>query len=111
VRLPRRISPGAAARRSLLFDTVAALAIFLLAVSVAAGIGVVGFIAVPVALVLFTWFLIEAAVRRFRRPRKRRSSEPAAELPAAAGAEERRSDGEQHHHELQGHREADAGEA
>jgi hypothetical protein len=97
VRLPRDISPGAAARRSLLFDTVAALAIFLVAISVAAGIGVVGFVALPTAIVLLLWYLVETVVRRVRR-----RSGPTGERPGAAGADERRPGGEQHHRELQG---------
>ena len=97
MRLPREISPGAAARRSLLFDTVAALAIFLVAISVAAGIGVVGFVALLAAILLVVWYLVEAVVRRVRR-----RSGPTGERPRAAGAKEPRAGGEQHHRELQG---------
>jgi UPF0716 family protein affecting phage T7 exclusion len=64
VRLPRDISPGAAARRSLLADFLIALALALLAITLAAGIGVVGFAAILVLLVLLSWLGIEAALRR-----------------------------------------------
>lgn len=61
--LPRDISPGAAARRSLLADLLAAIAIALLAFQLAAGIGVVGFAALLTTLVLVLWIAVEAAVR------------------------------------------------
>jgi UPF0716 family protein affecting phage T7 exclusion len=64
VRLPRDISPGAAARRSLLADFLIALVLALLAIALAAGIGVVGFVAILVLLVLLSWLGIEAALRR-----------------------------------------------
>jgi hypothetical protein len=63
VRLPRDISPAAAARRSLLADTLAALVLALLAITLAAGIGVVGFAAILILLVLALWFGIEATLR------------------------------------------------
>lgn len=67
--LPRDISPGTAARRSLLADLLAALALALLAFQLAAGIGVVGFIALLTTMVLLLWIGGEAAVRRVtRRP-------------------------------------------
>jgi NhaP-type Na+/H+ or K+/H+ antiporter len=70
VSLPRDISPGTAARRSLLADLLAAFALALLAFQLAAGIGVVGFIALVTTVVLLTWIGVEAATRRVRRRRK-----------------------------------------
>jgi hypothetical protein len=63
VRLPRDISPGAAARRSLLADFLIALALALVAILLAAGIGVVAFAAILILLVLALWLGIEAALR------------------------------------------------
>jgi hypothetical protein len=67
VRLPRDISPGAAARRTLLADALIALGIALLAFLLAAGIGIVAFIALPTLLVALAWIAIEAAARGLRR--------------------------------------------
>jgi NhaP-type Na+/H+ or K+/H+ antiporter len=64
VSLPRDISPGTAARRSLLADLLAALALALLAFLLAAGIGVVGFIALLTTVILVLWIGVEASVRR-----------------------------------------------
>jgi hypothetical protein len=69
VRLPREISPGAAARRTLLADVLIALAVALLAFLLAAGIGIVAFVALPTLLVLLAWIATEAAVRGARRRR------------------------------------------
>jgi hypothetical protein len=66
VSLPRDISPGAAARRSLLADFLIALALALLAFQFAAGIGVVGFLALLAALIILLWIFVEAIVRRGR---------------------------------------------
>jgi hypothetical protein len=70
VRLPRDISPGAAARRSLLADLLVALVLALLAIALAAGIGVVGFAALLILLVLLLWLGFEATLRRGRRRRE-----------------------------------------
>jgi NhaP-type Na+/H+ or K+/H+ antiporter len=64
VSLPRDISPGAAARRSLLADLLIAIALALLAFQFAAGIGVVGFLALLAAVALLLWIGIEAALKR-----------------------------------------------
>jgi len=72
VRLPRNVSPAAAARRSLLLDALLGLAIALAAIVVAAGIGVVGFFALLGAIVVALWYLIEGFLRHragWRRPR------------------------------------------
>jgi len=70
VSLPRDISPGAASRRSLLADLLIALALALLAFQLAAGVGVVGFIALLTTVVLLAWICVEAAVRGVARRRK-----------------------------------------
>jgi hypothetical protein len=75
VRLPRNITPGAAARRSLLADLGVAIAIALLAGQLAAGVGVIGFFAILALLVGLLWIGIEAVVhwlRRLRTPLRRR---------------------------------------
>ena len=80
MRLPTPASPGAAARRSLLADLLAALLLTAVVIVLAAGIGVVGFIALLAALILVPWYGIEALVRLVghRRDRKRRHAERAA---------------------------------
>jgi hypothetical protein len=70
VSLPRDISPGTGARRSLLADLLVALAIALLAFQLAAGVGVVGFLATLVILVLVLWIVAEAVIHRLLRRRE-----------------------------------------
>jgi hypothetical protein len=78
VSLPRDISPGTAARRSLLADLLAAVALALLSLQLAAGIGVVGFLALLTIATIVLSIVLEAGVRRLRRrgktgqPRTRR---------------------------------------
>lgn len=72
MRPPRNVSPAAEARRSWLIDVTLGFAVALLAIIVAAGIGVVGFIALLCAIVLAAWFLIEGGLRRARRRRQPR---------------------------------------
>jgi predicted lysophospholipase L1 biosynthesis ABC-type transport system permease subunit len=73
VRLPRNVSAGARARRSLLFDLLCAAGLAALALAFATGIGVVGFFAAIAALALLLWLGVEAGVRRaLRRRRERR---------------------------------------
>ena len=67
--LPRRVSPAAARRRSLLLDSLIGIAIGLCAIVVAAGIGVVGFFALICLLVLLPWYLVEGGLRGVRRRR------------------------------------------
>lgn len=74
VRLPREISAGARARRSLLFDLLCAICLAALAIALAAGIGVVGFFAALAALALLLWLALEAGVRWGLRSRRRRSA-------------------------------------
>ncbi|HEV7482216.1 MAG TPA: hypothetical protein VGO13_03870 [Solirubrobacterales bacterium] len=76
MRLPREISAGAASRRRLLADMSIAIAIAVLASLLAAGVGVVAFLALPTLLVLLSWITIEAVVRGVRR-RSARSAQAA----------------------------------
>ena len=71
MKLPRNVSPAAAARRSLLFDACIGILIGIVVVILAAGIGVVGFFALLAALVLVLWYLAEVGLRLARRRRKR----------------------------------------
>ena len=67
-RRPRRgISAGARARRALLADTLAAIALAVLVLSLAAGLGVVGFFALPVLLLGLAWVGVERLATRRRR--------------------------------------------
>jgi hypothetical protein len=79
-RMPQRISPGARARRTLLFDFLIALAVAIVVLSLAAGLGVVGFFALPLFLIGLVWIGVEAGLRRLRRrgsgPRPARSRYP-----------------------------------
>jgi hypothetical protein len=68
VRLPSDISAGAASRRRLLADLLIALAIAMVASLLAAGVGVVAFLALPTFLFLLAWIAIETAIRWLRRP-------------------------------------------
>ena len=70
MRLPRNVSPAAAARRSLLIDVCLGILVGIFVVIVAAGIGVAGFIALLAALLLALWYLVETAIRAARRRRK-----------------------------------------
>jgi hypothetical protein len=72
VSLPREISAGARARRSLLFDLLGAICLAALAIAIAAGIGVVGFFAALTALGLLLWLGVEAGLRRVLKGRGRR---------------------------------------
>jgi hypothetical protein len=62
-----RISPAARRRRALLFDSFVAILLATLALSLAAGLGVVGFFGLPLLLVLLLWIGIERLLRRARR--------------------------------------------
>lgn len=76
MRLPREISPAAASRRSFLADVVIALVLAVLAIVLAAGIGIVGIGAVLTLLALLVWFGIEAVAVRLKRRHRRRASAP-----------------------------------
>ena len=64
MRLPRDITPGAAARRALLADVLLAIALALVVLTLAAGVGIAAVLALPTILVLLAWVAIEALVRR-----------------------------------------------
>lgn len=64
----RRLTPGARARRALLLDAIAAALLAALVLSLAAGLGVVAFFALPIFLVGLLWIGVERLVRRLRRP-------------------------------------------
>jgi uncharacterized membrane protein len=74
VTLPRRISPGARARRALLVDSIVALALAAIVLSQAAGLGVVGFFGLPLLLAGLLWIVAERLLAR----RRRRRAVPAA---------------------------------
>lgn len=61
---PLRISPAARDRRALLFDTLAAILLAVLALSLAAGLGIVGFFGLPLLLALLLWVGLERLLRR-----------------------------------------------
>ncbi len=60
-------TPGARARRALLVDVILAALLAAAALSLAAGLGVVAFFALPALLVGLLWIAIERAVLRRRR--------------------------------------------
>lgn len=64
----KRLTPGARARRALLVDAIAAALLATLILSLAAGLGVVAFFALPVFLLGLLWIVVERLVRRLRRP-------------------------------------------
>ncbi len=70
-RAPRRISPAARARRALLFDAIAALVLAIVVLSVAAGLGVIGFFGLPLLLAILIWIGVERLVLRKRAERQR----------------------------------------
>lgn len=61
------MTPAARARRSLLVDAILAAILAALALSFAAGLGVVAFFALPVLLIGLAWIGIERLVLRLRR--------------------------------------------
>lgn len=64
------MTPGARARRALLVDVVVAAALAVLAFSLAAGLGVVAFFALPLFLIGLLWIAVERLVLRLRRRRR-----------------------------------------
>ncbi len=68
------MTPGARARRALLVDVVAAVALAALALGLAAGLGVVAFVAMPLFLLGLLWVAVERWVLRLRRRRADRRS-------------------------------------
>ncbi|HET9154749.1 MAG TPA: hypothetical protein VFN85_11610 [Solirubrobacterales bacterium] len=65
----RPTTPGARARRALLADVIAAALLAAVALSFAAGLGVVAFFALPVFLLGLLWIALERLVFRLRRSR------------------------------------------
>lgn len=63
----RRISPEAAARRALLIDGLCALTLALAALTLCAGLGIVGVIAVLTLAAIGLWFATEALVHALKR--------------------------------------------
>lgn len=66
---PRRISPAARERRALLFDSLAAIAVAALVLSLAAGLGVVAVIGLPLLLIGLLWIASERMLAALRRRR------------------------------------------
>ncbi|MGN6216069.1 MAG: hypothetical protein ACTHN7_03800 [Solirubrobacterales bacterium] len=62
----KRITPGARARRDLLVDAIAAALLAALVLSLAAGLGVVAFFALPILLIGLLWIGIERLMSRLR---------------------------------------------
>jgi len=62
----RRVTPGARARRALLIDSILAAAVAALTLSLAAGLGVVAFFALPLLLLGLLWIGLERLVLRLR---------------------------------------------
>jgi hypothetical protein len=82
VRLPRDITPGARARRALLADLLVALGLALVVLLLAAGIGIVAVLALPVLLIGLSWIAVEAALRGVAR-RRRKAARPQGERKVA----------------------------
>jgi hypothetical protein len=70
MRAPRRISPGARARRALLVDMAAAIVLAAVVLNLAAGLGVIAFFGIPVLLVGLLWIGVERLLARTG-PRRR----------------------------------------
>lgn len=60
----RHLTPGARARRALLVDVIVAAAIATLVLSLAAGLGVVAFFALPLLLLGLLWVGLERLLPR-----------------------------------------------
>ncbi len=73
----RGITPGARARRALLFDSIAAIALAAIVLSLAAGLGVVGFFGLPLLILGLLWI---GGERLLSRRRARRSASTAREV-------------------------------
>jgi hypothetical protein len=65
----RRPSPAARARRALAIDLALALLVAAVALQLAAGLGVIAFIALPVLLLGLLWVGMERLLGRIRRCR------------------------------------------
>jgi uncharacterized membrane protein len=67
---PPRVTPGARARRALLVDVVAAALVAAIALSLAAGLGVIAFFALPLLLLGLLWIAVERLATRIKRRRR-----------------------------------------
>ncbi len=67
MRIPRNVSPAAEARRSWLIDVVIGIFLGILAIILAAGVGVVAFFALLVAILIVVWYIVEGVLRIRRR--------------------------------------------
>jgi hypothetical protein len=67
----RRVTPGARARRALLVDSLAAIALALAVLNLAAGLGVIGFFGFPLLLAGLLWIGAERGVARLEARRRR----------------------------------------
>jgi uncharacterized membrane protein len=74
---PRRVSPAARARRALLVDTIAAIVLAAIVLSAAAGLGVVGFLGLPLLALGLLWIGTERFIAR-RHSRRDRALRTAA---------------------------------
>lgn len=72
VGLARDISPRARSRRAFFTDLLIAIALAMVTILLAAGIGVVGFFALLVLLILGVWIGLEAVIRSLLHRRRRR---------------------------------------
>lgn len=82
MRLPRDISPQAAARRSWLADILGAAALTVGALVFCAGLGIVGAISLLTLLLVGPWYATEAFVKLIQRRRQKRA--PSAQRRRAA---------------------------
>jgi hypothetical protein len=73
LRRARRPSPGARARRALALDALAATIIAAIALSIAAGLGVIAFFGIPILLLGLVWIGAERLIGALRRRRRRRA--------------------------------------
>jgi hypothetical protein len=73
VGLPHDISQGARSRRAFFADLLIAIALAMVTILLAAGIGVVGFFALLVLLILGAWIGLESAISSLLRRRRRRA--------------------------------------
>ena len=70
------------AKRALAVDLVIAAVISAAALSVAAGLGVIAFFAIPILLIGLLWIGIERLVSRIGRRRRARAARRLSDLPA-----------------------------
>ena len=108
MRVPRHVSPAAARRRSLLVDALLGVAIGICAIVIAAGIGVVGFFAFLVILIIAPWYLLEGGLRSARRRRGSTRSGRGRPRVGSRGADAGEDRDRRHHRQLDAERRGDA---